>query len=172
MEARAAKCCLHTSQRGPPEPTDGLNHANKDRTFGSVCWCQHGPPATSAVAVSPASSERIRLLTELRRLSAAAQDRLYYPVYITGQEVRTIWRLWKAWKSFILLLYMVKLAKVRSGRILKIHFSSVTYFFLMLFMLMVIVLKHLTDFGISGSLLFVIFHPTHLLTLQNTQLLN
>lgn len=92
MEARAAKCCLHTSQRGPPEPTDGLNHANKDRTFGSVCWCQHGPPATSAVAVSPASSERIRLLTELRRLSAAAQDRLYYPVYITGQEVRTIWR--------------------------------------------------------------------------------
>lgn len=59
--------CLHTSQPGSPEPTDRLNHTNKDKLWISVLMSARPSGYRFTVAVSPASSERILSPPELKK---------------------------------------------------------------------------------------------------------
>lgn len=106
MEARAAKCAFTLHSPALQNPQTGWITLTRTN-FGSVCLCQHGPPATAHCCSqscikweNPVSSRAKESLTLLNRITS----------YVTEQEIRLIWhggrKCQNQQKSFILLLYM------------------------------------------------------------------
>lgn len=92
MEARAAKCAFTLHSPALQNPQTGWITLTRTN-FGSLCLCQHGPPATSRCCSqscvkwkNPVSSRAMGSLSLLRRI-----DSLLYVIYFMMHKIRFIW---------------------------------------------------------------------------------
>lgn len=124
MEARAAKCAFTLHSPALQNPQTGWITLTRTN-FGSVCLCQHGPPATVRCCSqscikweNPVSSRAKESLTLLNRIDSLLSLLCYW----AGNKINLTWRTQMpkpAEKLYFAVVhgYTWSLATLQSGRI-------------------------------------------------------